>query len=393
MTVSRGFAIPGTTRIWTLPRPIHLDWSYATAGTRDLRLDLLRGFAVFVMVVDHFGGASWLYYITGNNSFFVSGAEAFVFISGLVVGMVYGGIALKQGLRAAQTKALERAWDLYKLTVVLTLLFGTVSLLLGLPWAKELHITNPLMFVIDVVTLRQTFYLSDVMLMYALLMAMAAGALWLLIKNRTGWLLAASGTAWLAFQLFQIQLPWQIAGNDTFNLAAWQLLFFLAMALGYHRDALSQRLSRLPRGAYFVLSATTLLWLVQLHDTNGALLNGWMPNANFDALMQTLFAKSAVAPGRLVASFIVFQFAYLAATLFWKPIGAALGWLLLPLGQNALYAYTMHVGIVGLGRAALMYLPGNLAMVGTINTSLQLLAILAIWWMIQRQFLFKIVPR
>ncbi|MBI5464744.1 MAG: septum formation initiator family protein, partial [Ignavibacteriales bacterium] len=53
------------------------------------------------------GGASWLYLITGGNTFFVSAAEAFIFISGLVVGMVYGGIALKQGLGAAQIKALE----------------------------------------------------------------------------------------------------------------------------------------------------------------------------------------------------------------------------------------------------------------------------------------------
>ncbi len=68
-------------------------------------------------------------------------------------------------------------------------------------------------------------------------------------------------------------------------------------------------------------------------------------------------------------------------------------WLSMPLGQNARYTYTMHVGIVGLGRAALIYLPGNLAMVGAINTSLQLLAIGLIWVMIQRRFLFKFVPR
>jgi hypothetical protein len=376
-----------------LPRSLQLDWSYAGADTRDLRLDLLRGFAVFVMVVDHFGGASWLYYVTGNNSFFVSGAEAFVFISGLVVGMVYGGIALKQGLRAAQTKALERAWTLYKLTVALTLLFGTFSFLSGMPWAKELQIENPLMFVIDVVMLRQTFYLSDVMLMYAFLMACAAGALWLLVNQRTGWLLAVSGAAWLAFQLFRIELPWQIAGNATFNFAAWQLLFFVAMAMGYHRKELTEKLNGVPRGPYLALSAILLLLLVQFYTTHGELLSRWIPAGETDALMQALFLKSALGPGRLVACFILFQFAYLAATLFWKPTWAALGWLLAPLGQNALYAYTMHVGIVGLARAALIYLPGNLAMVGTINTSLQLLAVFSIWVMIQRQFLFKIVPR
>ena len=93
--------------VWTLPRALNLDWAYAIADKRDLRLDLLRGFAVFAMVVDHFGGSSWLYFITGGNTFFVSAAEAFVFLSGLVVGMIYGGSALKEGLRVAQIKALQ----------------------------------------------------------------------------------------------------------------------------------------------------------------------------------------------------------------------------------------------------------------------------------------------
>lgn len=48
------------------------------------------GFAVFVMLGDHFGGASWIYLNTGNISLFVSHEEAFVFISGSVVGMVLG---------------------------------------------------------------------------------------------------------------------------------------------------------------------------------------------------------------------------------------------------------------------------------------------------------------
>src|SRR5574337_982851 len=77
---------------WALPGAFHLDWSYPAFERRDLRLDLLRGFAVVVMIVDHLGGASWLYLVTGGNNFYVSGAEAFIFISGLVVGMVYGAM-------------------------------------------------------------------------------------------------------------------------------------------------------------------------------------------------------------------------------------------------------------------------------------------------------------
>src|SRR5438874_1921460 len=65
-------------------------WAYRPGpGRRDARLDLLRGFAVFAMVVDHFGGKSWLTLLTGGNEFLVSAAEGFVFLSGFVMGMVY----------------------------------------------------------------------------------------------------------------------------------------------------------------------------------------------------------------------------------------------------------------------------------------------------------------
>lgn len=366
--------------ILTLPRVLTLDLSYAAVDKRDLRIDLLRGFAVFVMVVNHFGGASWLYYITGNNSFFVSGAEAFVFISGVVVGMVYGGIALKHGLRSAQKKALERAWTLYKLTMVLTLALVVFSLYFALPWADMLHVTNLATFILNLFLLRQTFYLSDVMLMYTFLMLASVGALWMLVRKQTRWLLTISMGLWTGYQLFEIQVPWPIEGNTTFNLAAWQLLFFIGMVIGYHRDAFAQAFKRLPRVPYLFFATLLMIILVQVHQTDGARSSG-------------LFIKSALAPGRLLASIIVFQFAYLMATMLWKPIVSALGWLLIPLGQNALYAYTMHVAIISIFHIVVMFLPFDVMTMGTLNTSLQLMTVLAIWAMIRRQFLFKIVPR
>ncbi|MBI4785433.1 MAG: OpgC domain-containing protein [Chloroflexi bacterium] len=400
LMTSNGAAAPGTTartfpNLWTLPHWRPWDWSYPALGKRDLRLDLLRGFAVFVMVVNHFGGSSWLYLITGGNNFFTSGAEAFIFISGLVVGMVYGGIALKQGIRAAQLKAVQRAWTLYKLTVVLTLLFAIFSVAFQMEWAEELNITNPFLFALNIATLRQTMYLTDVPLLYTFLLLGAAGALWLLYKGYTKLLLTASLALWLAFQIApaQVQVPWPVDGNTTFNFAAWQLLFFIAMVIGYHREALIEKLSQMPRWPYFLFLGLLFVWLAQLNGTQATFLNGLLPGLDTQVFMHDFFLKSALAPGRLIASFIVFQFAYLLVTLFWKPIWAALGWLLMPLGQNSLYAYTMHIVLFGLFYAALPYLPINILAMGTLNTALQFLAVLAIWAMIQRQFLFRIIPR
>ncbi len=397
--MAQAITIPRTT-LWrfpnlsALPRAIFSDWAYANADHRDLRLDFLRGFAVFIMIVDHFGGASWLYLLTGNNAFYVSGAEAFVFISGLVVGMVYGGIARRQGLRSAQIKSLARAFTLYKLTIALTLSFSLLSRWLALPWADDLRIDEPVLWFFNVVTLQQTFYLSDVMLLYTFLMVLSAGALWLLVNRRTHILLGASFGLWTYFQIApaSAQFPWNIIGNSTFNLAAWQMLFFVAMALGYHRDACAKKLEHLPRTQYFLLMGMLFLWLLGFSDTGAILLARVFPDANIESLMRGLFAKSALAPGRLFASYIVFQFAYLAVTMAWKPLWTILGWLLMPLGQNALYCYTVHIFFVGVAQIGFRFFP-IVPTLGILNTTLQALTLLLIWRMTQRKILFDVIPR
>ena len=100
-----------------------------------------------------------------------------------------------------------------------------------------------------------------------------------------------------------------------------------------------------------------------------------------------------MGPGRLLATAITFQFAYLLTTYFWTPIKAVFGWMLTPLGSNSLYSYTMHVIVIGLFYMALPYLPGQITENGIINTSLQLAVLLLLWLMIRRQFAFDVIPR
>lgn len=369
-------------------------WHYPREEKRDLRLDLLRGFAVLVMVVDHLGGASWLYLITGNNTFFTSGAEAFVVISGIVVGIVYGGIARRDGLRAAAVKAWQRAWTLYKLTIVMTLGFAMVSDFYKLPWAKGVDISDPFAFTINVIFLRQTYYLADIPLLYTLLMAFAPVGLWLLYRHHTRAMVIGSFAVWIFFQYVNKEqiLIAPIVGNTTFHPAAWQLLFFWAMAFGYHRERIYARLSALPRWPYFVFSTMLFVWLLHLYSTEVKVLTRFYPGLDMSFIVSELFNKSTVAPGRILATLIVFQFAYLFCTFFWKPVWALVGWFFLPLGQNSLYSYTMHVVILAVFYAALPALPGIQEM-GTLNTALQLGVLFLLWWLIRRQFAFDVVPR
>jgi hypothetical protein len=229
--------------------------AYSASGHRDLRLDFLRGFAVPAMIVDHIGGSSWLYALTGGNRFYTSAAEALVFISGLVVGIVYRGFIARDGLGPALRRVLERAAQLYLVTVGLTLIFLPASEMLALPWAQNVDYSDPVVFVVSVLTLHRTYYVVDIPLLYALLLAATPRALVLLSQGYTPLLLALSWVLWGAYQFFpeQADVPWAVAGNYAFHFSAWQALFLTAMVLGYHRARIARAaahpaLASAPRG-------------------------------------------------------------------------------------------------------------------------------------------------
>src|SRR5215510_14681553 len=98
-----------------------------TSTGRDLRLDLFRGLALWLIFLDHIPSnvVSW---ITIRNYGFSDAAEMFVFISGYTAGFVYGP-AMVEGRSAAASsivaagRLLKRSWQLYVTHVLLVVLF------------------------------------------------------------------------------------------------------------------------------------------------------------------------------------------------------------------------------------------------------------------------------
>jgi hypothetical protein len=327
-------------------------WRYVAEGRRDLRLDLLRGFAVFAMVVDHIGGASWLYALTGGNRFFVSAAEGFVFISGLLVGIIYGDRMRRDGLRSATLRLLARAWTLYSLAVWLAIGTAFFAAIFGMPRGVILA-ADPARFIVEVITLQRTFYLVDVMLLYAFLLALSPLALAALRIG--GWwsVLLVSCTLWAVYQSFPVELalPWRIVDNPVFNFAPWQLLFFVGLLIGYGRAWLARTIvDRIPRSplndGWVALPLALTAALISIHATNGVALARYVPNGDTARWLDFWFDKSALPLPRLAACAIVFATFWLVVTRFWVPIRDYCGWLLLPLGQRALYAYAAHLFLV-----------------------------------------------
>ncbi len=351
-------------------------WCYS-GGRRDLRLDLLRGFAVIAMVADHIGGErSWLYAITGGDAFFVSAAEVFVFISGLLMGMIYAGVIARQGLGAALMKSLQRAWTLYLMTVTLTLTFMILSAQLGLGWDPEMTDATWSDLLVSVLTLHRTFYLTDILLLYTLLVLAAVPILVLLVHTQTALVLAGSWGLWMLWQLApqHAQFPWSIVGNSVFNFPAWQALFVTALVIGYHRQRLEQHLARISGHLVLGISGTFVATVIGIYVI--VFLESTSPHV---MLVEHFFGKVDLRIGRLLVFTGFFTFAFGLVTLTWAPIRRALGWLLLPLGQEALSAYILHLFVAALSVKVkpLVFTTGPAT--PTENTVFQLAGIAFIW--------------
>ncbi|MBV9356176.1 MAG: OpgC domain-containing protein, partial [Chloroflexi bacterium] len=369
---------------------------YVARG-RDLRIDFLRGLFVIAMIVDHVAGASWLYLATGGNRFYTSAAEGFVFVSGLVAGLVYSRAIAREGMSIGLGRVLRRAGQLYLLTIGLTLIFAPISELNRLPWALGWDLHDGLGFVTSVITLHRTYYLVDVTLLYVLLLTTSTIAFVLMAQGRTWLVLGASWLLWLVYQVApdQADMPWPIAGNSLFHFAAWQVLFFTGLVIGNHWEALGKRVGRLNRVRVLDFGVFALAVVIALYVVQDRLLARWVTGAGDQsaaraALVADITSKSDLRLGRLLVFALVFLVLFIATTEFWPILRRGLGWLVLPLGQRALYAYALHVLIalavvLGLRRLGL---PDNSASART-NALIQVGSVLLVWFLVR----FAPIPR
>ncbi len=379
-------------RMRFIPRP-----EYLSHEGRDLRIDLVRGYFVFAMIVDHVRGASPLYLVTGGNRFYTSAAEGFILTSGLVAGLVYRRLIKRDGLAPSLIKVLNRAFTLFLLTVGLTLLFTVFSEFAALPWAQGINLSNPVDWVLNVFTLHRTYYLVDVMLLYTVLFVLSPLALLLLEQGKWLYVLLPSVLLYTLYQFYPdaVTLPWTIEGNYLFNFSAWQILFFGGLVLGFHQERIPTMGCRTTRIGIVLTGVLTVALIAAFYliDTPTSLTpseiaaGSPIPQDTRLWLQDNLFSKVDLRPGRLVASAVVFGFLFFAVTHFWKPVKKVLGWLFLPLGQYALYGYTAHV--VAVGVVAFLIAPFNLAYPGPqwLNMLIQIASVLLIWFMAKRQLI------
>jgi hypothetical protein len=240
---------------------------------RDLRLDLFRGIALWLIYLDHIP-SNIVAWITIRNYGFSDATEIFIFISGFTAAFVYGRAMRDYGFVVSSARILKRAWQIYVAHIFLFVIYmGQIAYVArGFQnplYAEEMNILEflqqPDVTLVQALLLKFKPVNMDVLPLYIVLMATFPPALWLLLRNST-LALALSALLYALTWEFGWNLPAYPSGTWYFNPFAWQLLFIFGAwcALGG-----AERLKRLLRSrvtlvlaiAYLIFAfAITLTW-------------------------------------------------------------------------------------------------------------------------------------
>lgn len=207
-------------------------FSLPVIGGRELRLDLFRGLALWLIFIDHLprGVLSWL---NIRDYGFSDATEIFIFISGYTAAFVYGRALLERGFVVAAARVLRRAWQIYVAHVFLFTIFlaeiSYVATSFNNPlYSEEMGIMHflkhPDVMIVQALILRFRPVNMDVLPLYIVLMLFFPLVLWLMKR---------SADLTLALSLAIYAITWEYRLNFTnypngvwvFNPLAWQLLF------------------------------------------------------------------------------------------------------------------------------------------------------------------------
>ena len=218
---------------------------------RDVRLDLFRGLANWLIFLGHIPDTALVWFTTRNYGF-SDGADLFVLISGYTATLVFGKMMMERGFVIGTTRLLRRVWQLYVAHLLLFFSYLTAVHYLAHNF-DDLHLMDqfnvaPLMN-FPVETLSQGFVLKfkplnlDVLPLYIVLMAAFPAVLWFMLRWRNA-VMIGSIALYLAARHYGWNLASYPAGVWYFNPFAWQLLFVFGAWLALGGTAASRGLLR-----------------------------------------------------------------------------------------------------------------------------------------------------
>lgn len=211
----------------------------------------MRGYFLVFMMLNHltFTGGYLLVKFNHGELGYVQDAQGFIFLSGLLVGMVYARRMLKEGYAAGAQKVRKRALEIYRYAAGSLLLIISLGFVLTQsstywePWLWDLANPNPFYLIASLFLIYQPTYM-DILPQYILYMLVAPPLIWLCINGRWMTVMAISLFVWIATQLgLHFPLADGITGimdrihdgkmfRSAFNVLGWQIVFMTGLVLG-----------------------------------------------------------------------------------------------------------------------------------------------------------------
>lgn len=357
-------------------------------ANRLVNFDLMRGYFMFVIMIDHLMRSFGFWEIfTGRGAQWVSAAEGFFFLSGVMIGMVRGRKMVNLPIVEVFRKCWRRALTLYLWGVGLSISFSLLALYLkdniGLKGGYfEGTLGN---FLLQTLTLRFSYGWADFLGFYAVYLFFAPIAILLLRKKLWHSVLLASFAVWL---------------STTTMMGGWQIIFFSGLVAGFHKEELedfirskSARLKRVVTWIIYSTAGITLaasVFFTTIAEEYGSRAGSSLEQArNYSVgTLRPIFDKVAMEPSRIILFFIWFSALYILVLKYEQQLKNRAGWLLLILGQNSLYVYIVH--------AILLFFLNLLIPVGqhwAINVLINTGFVLSVWYLSKKKFLFRIIPR
>ena len=301
----------------TRPRAAAPAITLPAIGERELRLDLFRGLALWLIFIDHLP-PSLLTWFTIRNYGFSDATEIFIFISGYTAAFVYGRAMLESGVVIATARILRRVWQIYVAHVFLFTIFLAEISYVATRFENPLYteemgimdfLKEPDVTIVQALLLRFRPVNMDVLPLYIVLMLALPLILWSM-KWRPDVTLGLSVVLYAVTWEYDLYLSAYPNGFWAFNPFAWQLLFVFGAwcALGGARRMsriLSSRVTMWLAIAYLAASFyVTLTWYMpQLSQFMPKLIEQWMypiDKTDLDVLRFTHFLALAALTVRFL---------------------------------------------------------------------------------------------
>jgi len=343
-------------------------------------LDHLRGFFIIVIIIDHLSRwPSVFSLITGKALLWVTAAEGFVAISGLLVGYVRGYKNQSLPFRDVSVKLLRRALLLYVWSLIASIAYvaiiWNVHLTGGSP-STPMPAGDWRTFLVDLFTMQYTWVWVHFLTLYAIFLAASPIAIWFFRRGQA-WIVAVISFALLA-------LGWATKSEAL----QWQFLFFIPSIAGFYLHNIQSWWQRIGKQKQVLISTTTIgftLLTIIISALFTFYAQSFQAAANY--INTVLFAKDSISLWRASLAFVWFIGFMFAFYKLRAVISKYLNWLLIPIGTHSLTAYILH----GVALCTISFFTTSSDNY-IVNSLLGLTAVMITWGLLKIPLVRRVIP-